>query len=1192
MLPLALVLSVALPGAAFVAGATGAVVHPGAATASIAGLTGAGLSVAPAAAPAPAVPVGGQEGGLFASPPNKGIINDYEFAPGGATTADPATAYDTVSFEPIANVHEPLIAWNGTTTVLDPSQFVPVLATCVPGTAQCATDYPGAPATDGSGHPNTDLITYVGGQATAYTFVIDPAAKFFNPLHPGDGGWPVYPTDVMFSVARTAGFATQPFEQRYNGWILAQALLPAAPIGSETGTWNNGNNTPLNNTPGWVLGSMLINDSNYCLATAMFPIASNGHGCVTFLTNNSGANWPFFEELLADQLGGSIVSCGAFSDPAGINSGVPGFGPSSAPHSDGPCKLPGDASANPSTSDASYKAYLGTPPTTPTAGDGTGLFSNVAGPNNMTSWNPFEGLAQNYPTVQAGAQWNVTGSGPYYANLYATVGLSYTLQANPYYAQPSACGGNPGGYAQYLKGYCDPPADGLACVPLTAAYPCQVNVVWQQSDTTTGFNKYVAGQTDFATLLPTDTAELVALAHSSALACTSPGNSCGAPWNHQNKLNVFYASSFSNFAFMINFNFNESRYASRFPTFPSPVLPTYTKNGYTYSHFFSGMAIRGILAAAYPYTQIQNNVWTQSGIVYQNNFVGGPIPKGMGNYYPSSFPWPYQVNGGNPDVGVGSASHPGSPTWWWAQANNPLSPYYDPSLSICTHATPCKFPIESQLGFVSEDNVVDDFIAPIITATNGALAPFRVDVNFQTGLGQIAAPNRAGTVYFLGWAPDYPDPTDYVPTYAGPNGAFGAADSYAPVLNLPQFNQTGQNCTHDNLTWSDLSYWANQTFIPQHCQSVPYNATVQWTAVAGTLSPGFQRTLEYAVIEKVLNASSLEVWQGQSNIVGSAAPWIAADSINTNPTIGGGGDQLFFEVKYAAPLTVHEVGLLPLTPWGINVGGQNYNTTATSEVIGAATGINSWSPIAPAGYGLAHTAPLVLANPLTVAFPLGTSITLFFAKTNTVTIVDPGLPAGTHVSLTLIPPLHWFPTIQVQTGIEPVTFTFLGVVAGVWHYKVAAIAPTPNGLFSWKLLGAQLASLSSPVGAAAVVPASGLGLTVTLNFLRVANATLVFVETGLPLGHPTFSVTVTGTMSDGELYGPTTIFSVGASPVIIFHLADGVYTYVLSHTSGKTAPGGSITLGSAHAWTPPSPVGTLPAHTSGWPIVAATMHYT
>src|SRR5208283_2584066 len=288
--------------------------------------------------------------------PHPGQIIFQEVAPGGATSEDPSVAYDTISYEPIINVYQTLVTYNGSST----ASFLPQLSTCVPGPG-CAAMYGG----------NT-LIVNNGTSPQYFTFPIDPAAKFFDPST--GNSWSVYPSDVAFTFARTCGFANLPGFGSQPGWIQCQALLP---IGNAS--WDSAIHYVFNNTPQNVLSSILINNTTYCPSAAL---AANG--CVTFNAWGGGAAWPFFLELVSHPLGAGIEPCGWFTAQGAA---VPGFTGTSASGGDGSCLLPGGAHAS---SDAAFQSWMtGTP---------------------VTYWDTFEELALNTPGIQTGVQWNMVGS--------------------------------------------------------------------------------------------------------------------------------------------------------------------------------------------------------------------------------------------------------------------------------------------------------------------------------------------------------------------------------------------------------------------------------------------------------------------------------------------------------------------------------------------------------------------------------------------------------------------------------------------------------------------------------------------------------------------------------------------------------------------------------------------------------------
>ncbi|MGP8077853.1 MAG: hypothetical protein ACLQC7_08750, partial [Thermoplasmata archaeon] len=161
------------------------------------------------AAPGPKPTIGG--GGFTASArspspagpgpvsPHPGTLTVYEILPGGSNTEDPSVAYDTGSYEAILNVYQTLVNYNGNST----DTFVPTLAVCVPRTPQCSTDYPGF-----TGIYDQTGAVFTGGVGqlpTYWTYVIDKQASFYDPTT--TTSWGVYPSDVMFSLARTIAFA-------------------------------------------------------------------------------------------------------------------------------------------------------------------------------------------------------------------------------------------------------------------------------------------------------------------------------------------------------------------------------------------------------------------------------------------------------------------------------------------------------------------------------------------------------------------------------------------------------------------------------------------------------------------------------------------------------------------------------------------------------------------------------------------------------------------------------------------------------------------------------------------------------------------------------------------------------------------------------------------------------------------------
>ena len=714
--------------------------------------------------------------------PHKGSLNVYELAPGGGATEDPAVDYDTVGAEPIYNIYQTLIAYNGSLTGPTYTSYVPQLATCVPGSPQCKALY-------------GNSLIYNGGQY--YTFVLDHTAQFFNN---GTGDhWGVYPSDVMFSIARTLSFATVPFLQRTAGWILGQSLLNPGNF-----AYDGGIHAPQNNTPSAILDSMYVNNTAYCPAVAM----SQENGCITFNAFGSGHIWPYFLELIADPLGGSIVPAGWFSNPTQA-AAIPGWYASAALSGDHPTLLPGNVTTTSSPAFAAAVTAIGD-----------------------TGWDTYQKADLAWPATNPKVQWNELGSGPYYLKAMIP-GVSYTLAANTFYHQPEFCA-----YS--------------GCEPAPGKYAGNVAVSYETTQTP-GEDAYQAGVADFASIPSTDVATLLALIQAGKIGA------------------VFYPSiSIFFFPFVLNINIAVTK----------SISPNPTNIGST---FFAHNGLREFLVHAYPYTTIENTIQTVDGIVYNFNY-GGAIPQYMANYYPTNISFPST----DPDL---NPAHVGGAAWWWQQVSaNTTSPYYSSVVAACTSSNPCTFPLIGQTGAPALDEQLALFVADIKQISGGAIDPTVVDVNFNTELGYLGPPGTNPMPFYnLGWAPDYPDPTDYVNPLYTPDNSYTAPDAVFETLNTTTFNASGCH------TWTDYSYWSRAA-VADTCQGAAYASMNLAFRLAAVTPAGPARVLLYNMGENIANSLALYVYWGQANYVAAYASWINGATIDQNVTVGGAGDLDWFFV--------------------------------------------------------------------------------------------------------------------------------------------------------------------------------------------------------------------------------------------------------------------------------------------------------
>ncbi|MCI4334563.1 MAG: PKD domain-containing protein [Thermoplasmata archaeon] len=708
--------------------------------------------------------------------PHAGTIIAYEDLPGGARTEDPAIAYDTGSYEAIANVYQPLIAYNGTDTGATPDNYIPVVATCVPGpnSASCTKLYGGA--------------TLYNATSQSYTFVISSAPQFYDP-HTG-ASWGIYPSDVVFSVARTLGFAVQPCVGCNNGWILAQALLNP---GNEL--WDSLHG-PYNNTPQNILGAMTVNDST---CQALTGAMSSDHGCVTFHANAHGESWPYFLELVADQLGGSIVPCGWFS-ASGQGAGIPFWtAGNSSGSGDHPCQMPGSG--------------------------GYGLPIAAMPPQGWDQWETLGSGATG--RFVGNVQYNMVGSGPFYSANYQ-VGIAYELKASPAYVANPYCSWG-------------------GCYPQPGKFAREVQVTWE-SDITEGEQALAGGVADFATVPSTDLSFLIQLINKGQVnAEASPTLTIG----------------FEPF----NLNFNAGT-ATQYTTEPISIP----------GDFFSHLGMRQFFVHTYPYQTVQTTINTRDGITLAFEY-GGAIPQFMANYYPRDISWPT----GDP---CGTTTNSSCAAYWWAQLHNVSGPYYDAEVAGCSSSTPCQFPVFGTTGDPTGDEILALWANWVSIESGGAIRMNPVDVNFNTLL-ILSQSSTSGSnpmpIYGLGWAPDYPDPTDYVTPLYLPNATYTGGNAVAQGLYTGLYSQP--SCANPS---SDYNYYANNSF-PEACQGVAYKAMVKVLELAGTAPAGPGRVLLYDLSERIANHLALYVYTGQSNSLVTASSWINLSSINTNVMLGGVG---------------------------------------------------------------------------------------------------------------------------------------------------------------------------------------------------------------------------------------------------------------------------------------------------------------
>jgi hypothetical protein len=684
----------------------------------------------------------------------------------------------------------------------------------------------------------------------------------------------------------------------------------------------------------------------------------------------------------------------------------------------------------------------------------------------------------------------MVGSGPYYTEAIDNA-IGYVLQANPDYHAPTGCAGSPG------------------CQPLPGTYQGTVNVFWEQTDQQ-GIANYQAGQADLAGIqLPS---------HASTLQ-TLVANG---------KIDLTYIPTLSIFFMPYNLNFNVSL---------TDILASNPNATNVPANFFSQIGLRQFITNAYPYATA-NSTLLQAGNISTGFGYGGAIPKYLGNYYAYNITWPQSDPSTNPNATGGAA-------WWWAQANNASSPYYDSELAACTTSSPCVFPIFSELGSTFYDAAIHLLIGEIESLTGDQLQPYLFDVGFGN-CGYLGCPTGF-TLWNLGWAPDYPDPTDYVTPMYLSGSYYTSTDSVAGELALPQFNSPScayaSNYSNPADAWSALVYYHGLGELPDACQGVAYNITGYWYQLAAQLPLGAERTLDYQMVNQLDYLLSLYIWNYQATIPETYAPWISGATLDSNPMIGGGGVNAWYAVGYASnvrSVTFRETGMPPAAGGGVRFNGgvlTRFGTGGMLTFSGLQNGTYNYTIGAAPGYEFVSSSP---ASPLKVS---GSDVTVsvVFEVPHAVTFTEVGMPAtaggGVDFNGGGLRPF-------VSAGGGTGTLTFSGLTNGTYNYSLSAGA------------GYQLVSTTP----ASPVVVNGTDLTVRVEFEAIFAVT--FSQSGIPNGTTwTLLVTQTSTSPGAAVTGGTpTNWSVNAAgPTAVLELPNGTYSYTIA-ASGYSATTGTFSV--------------------------------
>ncbi len=718
-----------------------------------------------------------------------------------------------------------------------------------------------------------------------------------------------------------------------------------------------------------------------------------------------------------------------------------------------------------------------------------------------TLWDGVQLLPDSNPIApQPPVQWTAVGSGPYYLGS-VDPSTGYILRASPVYQAPSGCAGTPG------------------CEPLAGTYFATVNVFYESNDTV-GVQQYHAGRAAIADIGWNDTSAFDTLESAGKIG------------------NMSVPALETNFqTYNLNFSVaNENR------SDPTGLLNVP-------GDFFSYNGLREFLSLAYPYAALQATLETGFGVPFGIDY-GGAIPRGLGNEYPMNISWPSGAPGSNASV-VGSAA------WYWAAAIRPSSALYDPELSRCFAARPCRFPImyPSVLGGPDWGPLtvaqLGAWRGSIANLSGGALEPYLLSPTCGGGLNGGCSPDPGQSPYTtMGgeWGSTYADASHIVDPMYAPNASYAYSDSVDPELGLPQFDNP--TCGYDGGSWGDLLHWANVEFLPTACQGVAYDAMATWISIASALAPGPYRTLVYNEIEHVANVLALYVYAYQDSDPQTYASWIEPTSLSTNPMIGGEGIETWYSFHAVAPppptsypVTFHELGLPRNATWSVSLNGSTVATSTASIAFDLPNGTYEFSIQEIGGYSLSPSGGTVQVN--------GTALEIWAEyvpapTTYLVQFIEEGLPAGTSWSVTLNG------SREVAASSAVISFSL------------------PNGTYSYTVATVRGYSVSTRSG---VFWVNAQGQNISIDYTPVITTyELRFQERGLPPG--------TGwSVSIGSIDRNTSTTS------IEWNVLNGTYAFVVGSIGFQATPtNGTVSIAGSSGSVNVSFVAnqTVLAHGSGW----------
>jgi len=309
----------------------------------------------------------------------------------------------------------------------------------------------------------------------------------------------------------------------------------------------------------------------------------------------------------------------------------------------------------------------------------------------------------------------------------------------------------------------------------------------------------------------------------------------------QGLANIYNFPSFEEWYYTFNVNISKSIEASQFGAgFNEP------------SNYFADLPTRLLWVDSFPYSDYLNDLLGNAkygakfGVGYQ-----GIIPPGM-IYEPSP-----SLLGGLPQQNLKAA-----------EGNFSLSAWHDQKITV---------PIIVYVADPIDLAAASEWAAALSEVSGGNITAKPVQIPIEQQIADLVPTNAMG-VYWDNWAPDYPDPSDYV------FGMYSNIGDYAPANNWGLFSSLAPNTPGDVVNINGTSY--PQSTVYQWLQG---NVTLGDTSTSPAV-----RQQAYLVCDRLAIALGLYVYVDVQQAFWFWRSWLTGYANEENPMLNAAGNLLYF----------------------------------------------------------------------------------------------------------------------------------------------------------------------------------------------------------------------------------------------------------------------------------------------------------